>query len=256
VPVPATPTLVSSLLADVRLILNETTAGYWTDQELLNHMYRGAVDLWRKINGEYREYFITQNATDVTLAANTASLSGLPGDCYRVTAILPRVLGPDNPNKSLIFKPRKYTHPDFQTALAGGPVHPYNAIIFYDVQTQGAPVAAPVILVAPQVLSEVLLQITYNQYLSNVAFQAPGTSTYNPIPGGADNALIAWTVAWARAKEGPDPSQRMPDPNWLAVYKTEKDNLIAELSTPRSEQEEEVVHGVFEDQWPDWNGPN
>ncbi len=66
----------------------------------------------------------------------------------------------------------------------------------------------------------------------------------NPIPGESDNALIAWCVAYAKAKEQ-ETEQRVPDPGWLAIYNTEKQGLLVAL-TPRQEQEEEIAEGLFE----------
>ena len=56
-------------------------------------------------------------------------------------------------------------------------------------------------------------------------------ATTIPLPGDPDTALMAYTVAFARAKERLD---RAPDPKWLGVYNTEKTNLINSL-TPRQE---------------------
>jgi hypothetical protein len=81
------------------------------------------------------------------------------------------------------------------------------------------------------------LRFVYVPILAAVA--AAGS---NPIPGESDNALIAWCIAYARAKERED---RSPDPNWLAVYSTEKTNLLVRL-TPRQTQEPEVVEDFFE----------
>jgi hypothetical protein len=55
-------------------------------------------------------------------------------------------------------------------------------------------------------------------------------------------------VAWARAKERED---RSPDPAWFATYSTDKQSLLTAL-TPRQEQEEEVVEGLFDGMFEDW----
>ena len=52
---------------------------------------------------------------------------------------------------------------------------------------------------------------------------------------------MAWTVAFARAKERED---RSPDPAWLAIYATEKQNILTRL-TPRQTQEPEIVGDMF-----------
>ena len=69
-------------------------------------------------------------------------------------------------------------------------------------------------------------------------------SDINPVPGGSDNALKAWTIAYANAKEGPQ-GARIPDAGWLAVYATEKQTILTRL-TPRQEQEPDVVDGLFD----------
>lgn len=241
----ATP--ISTLISQVRTILNEPVAAYWADTELLAYMQNGAKDLWRKILGIYQEHFVTVDETNVTLNGNAPSLTGVPADLYRVVAIEPRVLGQFNPNQGLIFKNRKYNSPDFIQARAADPVTPQSTVIFYDVMNAGAPVGPPTILVAPLITAPVLLRLTYNQTLP--ALSLTGT---NPVPGETDQALIAWTVAWAKSKEGTDPSTRVPDANWLGIYGTEKANVIAEMSVPRSEQDQEVVEAMFQDMWPDW----
>ncbi len=55
-------------------------------------------------------------------------------------------------------------------------------------------------------------------------------------------------VAWARAKQSSDGT---PDAGWLAIYSTDKQGLLTAL-TPRQEQEEEVVEGMFEGLAEDW----
>jgi hypothetical protein len=118
---------------------------------------------------------------------------------------------------------------------------------------QGAPVAAPIILCAPQVTATVNCRMVYNQVLpaiTNVGGMTPPATDFNPIPGSADTAIIAWIVAYARSREA-DAAQRSPDPEWLAVYSTEKNNLVNQLDQNRSTQDQEVVDALFEDLWPD-----
>ena len=111
-------------------------------------------------------------------------------------------------------------------------------VIFYDVSGAGTPVGTPTILVAPPLSSALNLRFVYNPSLA-----AMTTSSTNPIPGESDKALVAYTVAFARSKERDD---RSPDPNWIAVYSTEKQSILARI-TPRQEQEAEYVDGMFED---------
>lgn len=236
-------TLISSLVSQVRAQLVESTASFWTDADLINFCNLGIKDLWRRLNDLYQDYFVTIDITHVTLAANSSQLAGVPVDVFRIVSIEPRILGESSANPGLIFKPRPYNHPDFVNARAMSAMDPNNCIIFYTVMTTGAPVAAPIIRVAPQVSSAVNLTLVYNQVLATVA-----AGDNNPVPGESDNALIAWMMAYARARERED---RGPDPEWIAVYSTEKTNLVQQL-TPRQTQEPQVVEGVFEDLWPDW----
>jgi hypothetical protein len=234
-------TLMSSILTQARSHLNETTAVYWTDDELLLIANNGITDLWRRINDLYQHYFITIDITNMSLAASSSSITGVPTDVFRIVSIEPRVVGQQNPNPGLIFVPADYNDPRFVSARARGPVEPKNVVLYYDVMNPGAPVGAPTIRVAPQISSAANLAVAYNQVLSAVV-----AASNNPIPGGSDNALIAWIVAYARAKERED---RAPDAEWLAVYATDKAALCREL-TPRQIQEPEVVQGVFEED--DW----
>lgn len=230
-------TLLSALETQTRRHLQEPTARFWSSAELIDIAILGCHDLWRAINDLFKAYFITIDITNVSLAASSNTLTGVPADLFRVVSIEPRVLGENNPNAGLIFKPREYTHPDFVRARAYGAVEPKNNIIFYEVMSAGAPVAAPTIRVAPQVSSAVDLTLVYNHVLGTLTAESA-----NPIPGQSDNALIAWMVAYARAKARED---QAPDPEWIAVYGTEKQNLLRQL-TPRSIQEPETVVGMFE----------
>lgn len=240
-------TSIASLIAQARIHLVEPAAAFWTDAELMGHMQNGAKDLWKKIVGQYKEHFVTINDTTMVLPKYAPGIVGVPTDMFRPIVIEPRILGQNNPNQGLIFKPRKRTDPDFIQANAADPQTPQSTVIFYDVINPGAPVGPPGILTAPQVTDDVLLRGTYNNTLPPLSLTGN-----NPIPGESDNALIAWTVAYARSKEGSTPETRVPDANWMTVYATEKTNTVAELSVSRSEQDQEVVEAVFQDMWPDW----
>lgn len=235
-------TTMSAITALVRRRLNEVgsspTTSFWTDADLLALQNLGVKDLWRAINDLYKHYFVTIDDENVTLPAYASSLDSVPCDCFRVVSIEPRLLGPSNPNRSVIFKPRDWNHPDMVQARARGSVSPDNTIIYYDVMYTGAPVEAPVIRVAPPVSSPMSLTLVYNHVLADRT-----ASQHNPIPGESDNAIVAWTVAYAK---GDNNEQQAPDLSWLAVYNTEKTNLLKQL-TPRQIQEPEVVEGMWED---------
>ena len=57
--------------------------------------------------------------------------------------------------------------------------------------------------------------------------------------------MVAWTVAFARAKEREDLS---PDPGWLAIYSTEKQHLLQSLGL-RQYHEPSYVNAIFEEYW-------
>lgn len=233
----ATP--FSDLVVDVRRQLNETSAVFWDDAEILAHLQRGAKDLWRRINDLFQAHFITLDESNVTAEIGTYTLTGVPSDVYRIVAIEPRLLGDASLTPGLIFMPRDFNSPEFREARARGNVKPQNQIVYYQLFTAGAPVAAPTIRIAPALSVAVNLTVLYNQVLVNSAMTLTDDV---PIPGEADNALIAWGIAYCRAKERED---RSPDPEWLAVYATEKTNLITQI-TPRQIQEPEYVTGLFE----------
>jgi hypothetical protein len=246
-------TAFSSLIAQARLILAEPVANFWSDAELLGYAQGAVTDLWRRIIDTYEDYFVTIDDTNVSLALNTAQFTGVPADCHRVVTIEPRTIGSQSSNRGLIFKNKRYNDPAFIQARAADPVNPSSTIVYYALMQQGAPVAAPIILCAPQVTATVLCRLVYNQILAritNTGGGSPPATDFNPIPGDADTAIIAWMVAYARGKEA-DAAQRSPDPEWLAVYSTEKNNLINQLDQQRSTQDQEVADALFEDAWPD-----
>ncbi len=93
-------------------------------------------------------------------------------------------------------------------------------------------------LTAPQISAALSLRFVYNPTLA-----AMTSASNNPIPGEADKALVSYAVAFARAKERDD---RSPDPNWIAVYATEKQSILTRI-TPRQDQETEFAFGLFDD---------
>lgn len=209
---------------------------FWTEQELLDLLILGCKDLWRAIIDLHQGHFTTIDETNVSVTASASSLSGVPADCFRVLMIEPRDLTSSAAYHALYFKPKQSHSTAFQAARGqSGSGTP--ATVYYDILNAGSPIAAPSIIIAPTVPAVVLLRLIYVHALATLA----ETDT-NPIPGESDNALISWCVAWARAKERDD---RMPDPAWLATYSTDKQSLLTAL-TPRQEQEEETVEGLFD----------
>jgi hypothetical protein len=237
-------TLISDIIVQARRQLMETTARFWSDAELTDIFWLGATDLWGAYLDIHQDhYFVvveSEDADGVRLEAESSQLTNVPADCFRVMLIEPLRTNLD-PFGGLAcsFVPRKYNHPDFvaarswantESALTAG-------VIYYDLTGPGAPIAAPVVRIAPQISTTVKLRFAYYPVLDT-------SVDYNPIPGGSDNALKAWVIAYANAKEGPQGS-RIPDAGWLAVYSTEKQTLLTR-STPRQEQEADVADGLFD----------
>ncbi len=235
----AATTLASIIGSKVRPALIELTADarFWTDAELKDILIDGAKDLWGSILDVYGDHYLTVDETNVSLAANTNVLSGVPADCFRVQVIEPRDITESGTSRNILFIPRKFKSAEFTDARTR-PVQDAGSsgVIYYQLTGQGAPNGAPVILTAPKVSSNLLLRLAYNPTL---VFDP--TTPVNPVPGESDHALMAWTIAFARAKERDD---RLPDPGWLATYATEKTHIITRL-TPRQEQEPDVVEDFF-----------
>jgi hypothetical protein len=215
------------------------TDKFWSDDELFQYALRGTTDLWKAIIDLHHEHFLTLNSTDVSLQSGVNQLSGVPKDTFRVYQIestTPTTTG-------CVFVPRAVNNRDFVAArwqgLQAAVTPTRGQIVYYCLTGVGAPNNAPVILTAPALSAAVSLNFWYVPILG-VAQYALATAT-NPIPGESDQALIAWIIAYMRGKERED---RSPDPAWLAIYATEKTNLLTSL-TPRQEQEAEHVESIF-----------
>jgi hypothetical protein len=236
-------TLITSIITQVRRQLVEVTARYWSDTELIDILKLGVTDLWGAVLDLHQDhYFVVQESEDadgVRLESGNSTLTNVPDDCFRVLLIEPLQTNLDPfGGLAAAFVPRKYNHPDFvsarswansESALTAG-------VIYYDVTGPGAPVAAPIIRIAPRISTTIKLRLAYCPMLE--------VNDINPVPGGSDNALKAWTIAYANAKEGAQ-GARIPDAGWLAVYATEKQTILTRL-TPRQEQEADVVDGLFD----------
>ena len=230
-------TLLSALETQVRVNLNAPAATdlFWTSAEMIFWLNQGAKDLWKAIKDVYQKHHYTIDITSVSLAASATALSGVPADVADIYYIRPRVPA-DYPN--LRFIKGDYGSLEFGGQLQVSPLDAgQSGVILYDLIGAGGPVAAPVIKVAPSVNGTILLELGYVPTIGNQT-----AAQNNPIPGEADAALIAYATAWARAKERPD---KQPDPGWISIYGTEKDNLVVSL-TPRSLQDPEYAEGMFE----------
>lgn len=236
-------TAISDTLAEVRDFLLEKRARFWSDPELRAIYGHGVSDLWGAILDVHGEHYMTiapaQGGTDngPVLRASAMQIDNVPDNCFRVLLIEPRDTSSDGTARQILFTPKKFNHPDFvvartQSARDAGSTRE----IYYHVSGVGAPISAPTILTAPMVASDVLLRIAYCPTIT--------LGDENPIPGESDNALKAWVIAYALAKEGPQGS-RVPDPSWLGIYSTEKQLILTRL-TPRQEQESEVVEDFYQ----------
>lgn len=230
-------TTIGSIEAQARLHLKETTASFWTSAELIDIINKGIKDLWGAIIDLNEEHYQTVNEADVSLTANSNSLTGVPTDVFRVLLIEPRDTTSAGSHRDVKFVPKPYNHPDAIAARSLTALDPTSGLnIIYSVSEAGGPVGAPTIRTQPQVSSAIDLRFVYVPTVANKV-----TADNNPIPGESDNALIAWCVAYARAKERED---RSPDPNWIAIYGTEKQNLLVRMA-PRQTQEPETVDDFF-----------
>lgn len=234
------PTLISTIETLARQRLNETTASFWSSSELTDIIIAGARDLWRDTVDLKQEHYLTVDSTNVFMDASTSTLSGIPSDVHKVYLIEPRDLTTNGSNHGLQFRPLDYNDSTFQLARSREAIDPTNDTIYYCITGQGSPVGAPVIYVAPQVSSSVDISFVYCPTLGPLT----ANSTV-PIPGEADNALVAWTVAFARAKERED---RSPDAEWLAIFATEKQHLLQSLGM-REYQEPQYGKAMFEEYW-------
>lgn len=245
----ATP--YSALIQATRFHLNAArgsgatyrTDKFWSDDELLNIALRGTTDLWAALTDLHEEHFLTNDATNVSLAASKTTLTGVPTDTFRIYLIEPRDITATGTARDVTFLPRDYNHYEFINARSWGDLTPEGGLnIFYALSGAGAPTNAPVVTVAPTVTAAINLRFVYIPVLGTQTYTVNST---NPIPGESDHAIIAWTVAYARAKET---ESKMPDAGWLAVYATEKQSLLMRMA-PRQEQEPVYVDGLFDSYW-------
>jgi hypothetical protein len=157
-----------------------------------------------------------------------------------VYLIEPRDLSINSPNAGMTFVPREYNSIEFQIARGQSPTTPSKTEFLYAIIGQGSPAGIPEIKIAPRTSSAVDLTLAYVPTLPPLL-----SSSMVPIPGEADNALVAWTGAFARAKER---ESRGPDPEWLSIYATEKQHILQSLGL-RQYQEPQYVDRVFKEYW-------
>lgn len=236
-------TSIAALIVIIRRHLNEpspeTATSFWTDDEIAALIDKGARDLKRAIDDNYQNYFLTVDVTNVSQASGASQLSGVPADCGIVRGIEPvdPVARP-----GLIYVPKDYNSVEFARARTVGSQDPSQAgTVFYAITDAGAPVAAPVIRVAPVLSATIAVRLSYVPALAVIT----KNTAANPIPGESDNALIAWGTAYAMSKGS---AEQEPHSGWLSLYKTEKENILVALA-PRQTDEPDVAEAMFEDEW-------
>lgn len=236
-------TQISAIEEQVRERLEETSPRHWSSPELTKIIVNGIRDLWRSIVDLKGEHYLVVNTTDVTLQSGATTLQGVPNNVHKVYLIEPvtTVVDGSSSGRQLIFVPTDYNHKYFIGARTMNSVDAGGAsTIYYAITGLGGPAQAPVIYVAPTINAAVTLRFSYVPTLGPL-----DSSSIVPIPGEADNALIAWAVAYARAKER---EERSPDPDWLQIYGNEKENLLNSLGL-RQYQEAQVADAFFEEYW-------
>lgn len=217
---------------------------FWSSEELIDICNKGIKDLWGALIDLHQEHYQTMDITNVSIAADTDTLAGVPTDVFRILLIEPTNISPSGAYRGLQFIPRDYNSPDFSSARAMGSVTGQQSdVVFYTVSQAGAPVGAPTIRIAPTFSGALAAGSIRLVYIPTVGEKVSADS--NPIPGESDNALIAWIVAYAKAKQREDGA---PDAGWIAVYATEKQSICTR-STPRQEQEPEFVEPLFGSLW-------
>ena len=230
-------TTLTTLETTVRYHLNETTARFWTSAELVRHMNDGIKNLWGAIIDLYEEHYLTVDITNVSIAADATTVTGVPSDTFRIHLIEPRDTTADGSAPDTEFVPRDYNSYEFRNARALTAQEAGNGLrVFYAMTGAGAPVAAPTVQVAPKLSAALNLRFVY---VPTIPIKVAADD--NPIPGESDQALIAYCTAFALAK---DNENKMPDPGWLSVYATEKEQVLARLK-PRQSQEPVHVEDMF-----------
>lgn len=237
------PTQISAIETQVREKLEELSPRHWTSAELTKIIAHGIKDLWREIVNLKGEHYFVVDAANVSVVANSETLLGIPNDVHKIYLIAPRSTSVSSTatGRFLQFQPRDYNHKEFLAAMAEDAIDGTSSdVVYYAITGMGGPVNAPTVYIAPTISANVDLRFAYIPTLGPLE-----TDNYVPIPGEADNALIAWAMAYARAKET---DARAPDPEWLSIYSTEKQHLVNSLGL-RQYQEPMYASAIFQDYW-------
>lgn len=226
-------TTLTTILGNVRVNLQETTAKLWTDAELVVHLNAGIKDLWRALNTQYQDFFFA-TTTAVTYTASAETLSSVPAG---VSTILGLELADPTLYPSLVFVYKNYNSNEFQSARAMADQDPTTmGRVYFCATGAGAPTGAPTIYIAPQLSAALTLRLSYIPVVGTLV-----AANDNPVPGESDRALECYATAYARAKIR---ESGAPDPEWLALYATEKTNILVAVA-PRQEVTDQVAESVF-----------
>ena len=219
---------------------------FWSDDELVEYAINGCRDLWRAVIDLHQEHYATFLEDGTFKVANGLDqLQGVPTDVFRILLIEPLDTTDLGAFNYLKFRPSLYNSREFRRMRTVGALDPtQGGLVLYDISQPGSPVGAPQIRIAPKVSADVPLRLQYVPTLPATL----GGGDLNPIPGESDQAVVAWIVAYALSRQREDLS---PDPNWLAVYSTEKTSILV-VSAPRQEQEPIVRPGIFDDLYEDF----
>lgn len=230
-------------IADVeRLARNhlvEPVPKFWSSQELTDIIIAGIRDLWRDIVNLKQEHFLKIN-DGVVFKAGDDRLTGIPEDVHKIYLIEPLDNSNASANEGLQFMPLDYNHRLAQLARSRDAISPLNDTIYYSPTGMGGPSGVTTIYAAPKVSADVKISFAYVPTLDDL-----DSSDEVPVPGESTNALVAWTVAYARAKET---EERSPDPGWLSTYATEKQHILQALGL-RQYQEPIYVDASFQEYW-------
>lgn len=229
---------ISDIEVVARRQLRELTPRFWSSQELTDICIDGVKDLWRSIADLKQGHFFTRNDTDVYLDASSNKVRGVPADVHKVFEVEVRDAG-NSTSGVLKFTPLPYHDDKFQAARAEINVDPSSGgEVYYAITQPGGPVVAPVIYIAPMVTAQVPLSLGYVPILAGLT-----KDSIVPIPGESTNALKAWVIAFAKAKET---DGNTPDAGWLDIYASEKANILESLGV-RQYQEPTYVQALFEE---------
>lgn len=224
----------------VRRQLNELTPKFWTEEELHDIILQGIRDLWKDIVNLKQEHFLKLDDHNVVLKSGEHKLSGVPKDVHKIYLIEPRDPSLNGGNNGVVFEFKDRNHNTFKAAQALDSVDPSMVTIYFCPTGAGGPDGETVIYCAPSVTSDLNILFGYIPTLVDLQPTDP-----IPIPGESSNALVAWTLAYARAKERDD---RGPDPTWLQVYMTEKTHILEALGV-RQYQDPQYADALFEEYW-------